>query len=150
MSDRTDPMSAAARHINGGGPLAPFLSLLTEKALGDLAVAAQAAFERRIDEWRATLCDHPPTRQSRLADRLDAALDALRWPAAGRRAARVAGGLALGVEHHGGPCAHAASVVERAMRLVYHPRGATGVVVHAFGPPRRLLHAVHVAPVEDA
>lgn len=110
MSDRTDPMSAAARHINGGGPLAPLLALLTEEALGYLAVAAQATFDRRIDEWRATLCDHPPTPECFTCGA----------PKATLADDRVSPWHHAGVTHRPG----CAEVVQEAEANRYHPRAA--------------------------
>ena len=61
MSERTDPLSAAARHIEGGGPVAGFLAALSESRLFELASLCMSEAAARAEARRATLCDHPPT-----------------------------------------------------------------------------------------
>lgn len=148
MSDRTDPMSAAARHINGGGPLAPFLGALTLSALHELASLATAEANARIAAWRATLCDHPPAPgcySCGAPEGFDGIGTPWRWG---------------GVTHRPG-CGH---LVGEARESVYSPNGSQRAAARVLDAERErqsrladrldaaldALRAVHVAPVEDA
>jgi len=60
MTDRSDLLGAMARHVNGSGPLAPFLEALTDSSLHELASLASSELRARVAAREATRCDHPP------------------------------------------------------------------------------------------
>lgn len=114
MSDTrtSDPLSAAARHINGGGPLAAFMAALSDEGLRALDDAAGEERLRRAREREATRCDHPPS------------------PACDSCGGQKAGTLywdAPGVDRmdgvrHRDDCR---ARIERARQLTYHPSAGT-------------------------
>lgn len=109
---RTDPMSAAARHINGGGPLAPFLRALTDSALSELASLASQELRLRVAARLATLCDHPPKPACDSCGRPESYPDYRGEPYPWRSG---------GVDHRPG----CAEIVEMARRNAYSPRVPT-------------------------